>query len=124
MSPVVRRSRWGRERRERKGSLRVAGSLSVIPSALSAGAQDVAKLGALAGRAGSGLADVMSGLASAAGDADLSGALQEADAAAAKTVGELTVLLGYVAGSLESSAANYQAADAGTARTIPTFTGR
>jgi hypothetical protein len=99
----------------------VAGSLSVIPAALSAGAQDVAELGALTGRAGAGLTDVMSGLASAAGDADLSGALEEADAAAAKTVGDLVVLLGYVAGSLESSAANYRAADRGVVKAISTL---
>jgi hypothetical protein len=97
----------------------VAGSLSVIPSALLAGAQDVAGLGALTGRAGAGLTDVMSGLASAAGDADLAGALEGADAAAAKTVGELVILLGYVAESLESSAANYRAAD--RSAVIPTL---
>jgi len=50
----------------------------------------------------------MSGLAVSAGDADLSGALQGADAAAAKSVGEFVILLGYVAESLESCAANYQ----------------
>jgi hypothetical protein len=101
----------------------VAGSLSVVPSALSAGAQDVAELGALAGRTGAGLADVMSGLAAAADDPDLSAALQGADAAAAKTVGELVILLGYVAESLESSAANYRAADRGTVKAIPAFPG-
>jgi hypothetical protein len=101
--------------------LRVAGALSVIPSALAAGAQDVAELGALAGRTGAGLADVMSGLAAAAGDADLSGALEGADAAAAKTVGELMILLGYVAESLESCAANYRAADGSVVKAISTL---
>jgi hypothetical protein len=99
----------------------VAGSLSVIPSALAAGARDVAELGALAGRTGAGLADVLSGLAAAAGDADLSGALEGADAAAAKTVGELMILLGYVAESLESCAANYRAADGSVVEAISTL---
>jgi hypothetical protein len=106
---------------ELEGGFRVAGSLSVSPSALLAGAQDVAELGALVDRTGAGLADVMSGLATAAGDGDLSGALEGAGAAAAKTVGELMVLLGYVAESLESCAANYRAADGSVVRAISTL---
>jgi hypothetical protein len=114
----------GAGRRELEGSFQMAGSLSVIPSALSAGAQDVAELGALTGRAGAGLAEVMSGLAASAGDADLSGALEGADAAAAKTVGELVILLGYVAESLESCAANYRAADNSVVNALPLLPGR
>lgn len=102
----------------------MAGSLSVIPSVLSAGAQDVAELGALTGRAGAGLAEVMSGLAGSAGDPDLSAALEGADAAAAKTVGELVILLGYVAESLESCAANYRAADNSVVNALPLLPGR
>jgi hypothetical protein len=96
----------------------VAGSFSVISSELSAGAQEVAGLGALTERTGAGLVEVMSGLAASAGDAELSGALQGAAAAAAKTVGELVVLLGYVAGSLETCAANYRAADTSVAKAL------
>jgi hypothetical protein len=50
--------------------------------------------------------------------------LEGADAAAAKTVGELVILLGYVAESLESSAANYRAADSGTARAVTALPGQ
>jgi hypothetical protein len=89
----------------------MAGSFSVIPSALSAGAPDVAELGALTERTGAGLTDVMSGLVASAGDADLSQALQGADAAAAKAVGELVMLVGHAAESLQSCAENYRAAD-------------
>jgi hypothetical protein len=85
---------------------------------LAAGAQGVAGLGALTERAGAGLADVMSGLAGSAGDAALSDALQGADAAAAKAVGELVILLGYIAESLETSAANYRAAEASVVRAL------
>jgi hypothetical protein len=102
----------------------MAGSFAVIPSALSAGAQDVAELGALTERTGAGLTDVMSGLAASAGDADLAGALQEADAAAAKAVGELAMLLGYAAESLESCAANYRAADTSVVKALPLLPGR
>ena len=102
----------------------MAGSLSVIPSVLSAGAQDVAELGALTGRAwrGAGGGDVRPGRL--AGDPDLSAALEGADAAAAKTVGELVILLGYVAESLESSAANYRAADNSVVNALPLLPGR
>jgi hypothetical protein len=113
----------GQQKLELKGSFGVTGSLSVSPSALSAGANDVAELGTLTGRTGAGLTEVMSGLAAAAGDADLSGALQGADGAAAKTVGELMILLAYVAESLESCAANYRAADSSVIRAVPTFPG-
>jgi hypothetical protein len=97
----------------------MAGSFAVIPSALSAGAQDVAELGALTERTGAGLTDVMSGLVASAGDADLSQALQGADAAAAKAVGELVMLLGHVAESLQSCAENYQAADNSVGKAMP-----
>jgi len=90
----------------------------VSPAVLSAGAQDVAEFGALTERAGAGLVDVMSGLAASAGDAELSGALRGADAAAAKTVGELVILLGYIAESLKSSAANYRAASSSVVRAL------
>jgi hypothetical protein len=102
----------------------VAGSFSVIWSALSAGAQDVAELGALTERTGAGLTEVMSGLAASAGNPDLSGALQRADAAAAKSVGEFVILLGYTAESLESCAANYRAADTSVVRALPLLLGR
>lgn len=93
------------------------------PAVLSAGAQDVAELGALTGRVGAGLVDVMSGLAASAGDAELSGAVQGADAAAAKAVGEMVILLGYIAESLESSAANYRAASSSVVRALPALPG-
>jgi hypothetical protein len=96
----------------------MAGSFSVISSELTTGAQDVAELGALTERTGAGLVEVMSGLASSAGDADLSGALQGAEAAAAKSVGEFVILLGYVAESLESCAANYRTAESSVIRTL------
>lgn len=102
----------------------MAGSFAVIPSALSAGAQDVAELGALTERTGAGLTDVMSGLVASAGDADLSQALQGADAAAAKAVGELVMLLGHVAESLQSCAENYQAADNSVVKAMPLLPGR
>jgi hypothetical protein len=102
----------------------MAGSFTVIPSALSAGAQDVAELGALTERSGAGLTDVMSGLAASAGDADLSQALQAADAAAAKAVGELVMLFGYVANSLLASAENYKAADSSVVKAMPLLPGR
>jgi hypothetical protein len=41
-----------------------------------------------------------------------------ADAAAAKTVGELVVLLGHAAGSLESCAANYRAAESSVVKAL------
>jgi hypothetical protein len=94
----------------------VAGSFSAAPSALSAGAQEVGELGALTERTGAGLTDVMSGLVASAGDASLSAALQGADAAAAKTVGEMVLLIAYVANSLESCAANYRAASQSAVR--------
>jgi hypothetical protein len=102
----------------------MAGSFSVIPSALSAGAQDVAELGALTERTGAGLTDVMSGLVASAGEADLSQALEGADAAAAKAVGELVVLLGYAAESLQSCAENYQAADNSVVKAMPLLPAR
>lgn len=96
----------------------MAGSLTVISSALSSGAQDVVELGALTERTGAGLTDVMSGLAASAGDADLSQALQGADAAAAKAVGEFVTLLGYTAESLLASAANYQTAERSAVKAV------
>jgi hypothetical protein len=102
----------------------MAGSFSVIWSALSAGAQDVAELGVLTERTGAGLTEVMSGLAASAGDTALSGALQAADALAAKSVGEFVILLGYTAESLESCAANYRAADTSVANALPLLPGR
>jgi hypothetical protein len=99
----------------------MAGSLTVNPAALSAGAQQVAGLGALTERTGAGLVDVMSGLAASAGDAELAGALQGADAAAAKTVGEMVILLGYAAQSLESCAANYRAASDSVITAVSAF---
>ena len=101
----------------------MAGSLSVIPSVLSAGAQDVAELGRLTGRAGAGLAEVMSGLARG-GDPDCRLPWKGADAAAAKTVGELVILLGLCAESLESSAANYRAADNSVVNAMPLLPAR
>jgi hypothetical protein len=101
----------------------MAGSFTVVPSALSAGAQDVSELGALTERTGAGLTDVMSGLAAAAGDADLSQALQSAEAAAAKAVGELVMLLGYAAESLATCAENYKAADSSAAKSMPVILG-
>jgi hypothetical protein len=65
----------------------------------------------------------MSGLAASAGDAELSGAVQGADAAAAKAVGEMVILLGYIAESLESSAANYRAASSSVVRALPALPG-
>ena len=97
----------------------MAGSFSVIPSALSAGAQDVAELGALTERTGAGLTDVMSGLVASAGDAELSQALEGADAAAAKAVGQVVMLLGHAAESLQSCAENYQAADNSVVKAMP-----
>lgn len=97
----------------------MAGDFSVIPSALSAGAQDVSELGALTERTGAGMTGVMSGLVASAGDADLSQALQAADAAAAKAVGELVMLLGYAAQSLQACAKNYQAADNSVVKAMP-----
>ncbi len=102
----------------------MAGSFSVIPSALSAGADDVAELGALTERVGAGLTDVMSGLVASAGDAVLSQALQGADAAAAKAVGELVVVLGYAAESLQACAENYKAADSSAVKAMPPLPGR
>jgi hypothetical protein len=102
----------------------MAGSFSVIPSALSSGAQDVAELGALTERTGAGMTDVMSGLVASAGDADLSQALQAADAAAAKAVGELVMLLGYAADSLLACAENYKAADSSVVKAMLLLPGR
>jgi hypothetical protein len=101
----------------------MAGSFTVIASALAAGAQDVSELGALTERTGAGLTDVMSGLVASAGDADLCQALQAADAAAAKAVGELVMLLGYAAQSLVACAENYKAADSSVVKSMPVMLG-
>ncbi|MGC1286261.1 MAG: hypothetical protein WA895_25385 [Streptosporangiaceae bacterium] len=54
----------------------------------------------------------------------MSQALEGADAAAAKAVGELVVLLGYAAESLQSCAENYQAADNSVVKAMPLLPAR